>query len=192
MGRMLVAALVGAIVVFAWGYVSNMVLPWHWWSMKPSPNAAAVTEVLKASYPESGLYLLPPPARFEGRDATDAEKKAMRDAYEAGPIAQVFYRKEGAEMMSPLVLGKGLVLAFAGALIAAVMLNMGARAGSSYVSRVAIVVLMAFFAAVTTHCLEWNYWLRQDAYTLVKCADVVVGWTAAACVMAGILTPKTV
>lgn len=190
MGRMLTAALVGAIIVFAWGFVSWVVLPWHWWSMAPMPNDVAVTEVLKSSIKESGLYLIPASAHTADHTPTADEEKVWRDRYEKGPIGRVFYRKEGTTPMDPKTLGKGLAISFGAALVAAVMLNMGARAGSSYASRFTIVFLMGLFAVLTTHFMEWNYWYTEEIYCMIQSADTLIGWVLAGLVMAGIITPK--
>lgn len=190
MGRMLTAALVGAIIVFVWGFVSWVVLPWHWWAMAPMPNDAAVAEVLKSGIKESGLYLSPAPPHFADRAATQDEEKAWRDKHEKGPLVRVFYRKTGSTPMDPMILAKGIGIAFGGALVAAVMLNMGARAGCTYVSRFMIVLLMGVFAVITTHFMEWNYWQTEDLYTMIQAADTLAGWVLAGLAMAWIVNPK--
>ncbi|MCW5765455.1 MAG: hypothetical protein KIT68_05710 [Phycisphaeraceae bacterium] len=189
MGRMLTAAIIGAIIVFAWGAVSWTVLGWQKWVMTGTDDPALV-DAMKKTFKGNGVYVFPGPAMWKDPPATDAEKKAFGERLEAGPIGRIFYRQAGAKEFEPQVLLKGLLLSFAAALIAAVMLNMGARAGSSYISRVMIVVLMGMFSVLTTTFIEWNYWRLEDSYAMLMAADLLVGWIAAALVMAGMLSPR--
>ncbi len=94
MKKKLLGALVGAVIAFAWGYVSWQVLPWHEWSMKSfEQGGAAVTDAIKKEALTSGLYSLP---NFDKDARTDKAKHEawMKQAHE-GPAAFVAVRLEG-------------------------------------------------------------------------------------------------
>ena len=59
MGKTLLAGVLGGMLVFAWGAVSWMVLPWHAQTLHPFQLEGAVQQSFDAHAPASGISLLP-------------------------------------------------------------------------------------------------------------------------------------
>ena len=75
--RYIIAALLGAIVVFLWGFVAHMLLPIGEMGMRKPANEDVVLQAVASGLPQQGIYLLP---------HIDPEKmgdKATVDAWEA-------------------------------------------------------------------------------------------------------------
>src|SRR5437867_7468408 len=51
--------LIGGMVLFAWGVVSWMLLPWHLATLEKFKDEAKVAQALTANATKSGVYLLP-------------------------------------------------------------------------------------------------------------------------------------
>jgi hypothetical protein len=51
---------------------------------------------------------------------------------------------------------------------------------------------MGFFAVLLTYAIEWNYLYRPDDYTLVMCADNLIGSLVVGIVVALIVRPAKV
>ena len=72
---LLLAALAGGAVVFVWGAISWMALPWHHKSFQKFTDEEGVAKALMAAAPASGLYSLP--AVGCGGDATTDRKSVV-------------------------------------------------------------------------------------------------------------------
>src|SRR5712692_3296990 len=66
----------GGIILFAWGAVSWMALPWREGTILPFTNEAALTQAIAANAPRSGIYLLPSP-HPQDKAADAAAKEQM-------------------------------------------------------------------------------------------------------------------
>src|SRR5690348_5584587 len=81
-------AVAGAIVVFLWGFVSWMVLPWHEKTFSAFQNEEFVGWTLKENAPTKGIYIAPYCAHQKPQ--TEQEKAASLDQYkkarERGPV----------------------------------------------------------------------------------------------------------
>ncbi|HEV8694108.1 MAG TPA: hypothetical protein VGQ93_07990, partial [Lysobacter sp.] len=80
--RVIIAAVVGGVLLFVWGAVAHMVLPFSEKALKPIPNEAAVLESLRGNVTENGVYWLP---YMNYKTATPEEKKAYADKIANGP-----------------------------------------------------------------------------------------------------------
>ena len=57
--RAIISVAIGTIVLFIWGMVSWMVLPFHGNSLNAIPDGALDTQEMKNLMPESGVYHFP-------------------------------------------------------------------------------------------------------------------------------------
>src|SRR5262245_13985065 len=97
MKRLILAGLAGGVVVFVWGAVSWMVLPWHAASLHTLP-ASAFAE-MKAARMATGVYCYPglPP-----KDASAAERDRLMEACAAGPgVSMMVWHAEGNDPRKP-------------------------------------------------------------------------------------------
>src|SRR5438094_7933582 len=68
--------LIGGLVLFAWGVVSWMLLPWHLATLEKFKDEANVAQALTANAPKSGVYLLPNVHKREAEMTEAKQKKA--------------------------------------------------------------------------------------------------------------------
>lgn len=190
MVRVLVAAILGALVVFIWGAVAWTVLQPYNDGFKRMSDEAAVTAVLDANLPESGAYFLPPMPEH-GPNVSDEERIAINEAFtarhEKGPLGMILFHKSGEPIMEPLILVRGYGIQAGAAFIMALVLAI-ARV-PSFVGRFAIALLMAMFAVTMTHIVNWNFLRFPDGFTLVLIADGVIAWALGGFVIALIVKP---
>ncbi len=174
MVRIALAGLIGAVVLMVWSYVSWMTIPWH----QPGelPQQERVTEALRDSGAESGLYVIPYP--YPDPNATEDEQaaavEALNEAYAQGPIAYIVYRAGGTEPMPTMAFVIGFVLDFIVATVAAIMLTMAASALPTFANRLLFVMLLGLFAAIGSHLMQWNWMNFPLRYSLEMVADSLV------------------
>lgn len=185
--RILVGAVLAAVVVYVWNMASWMFLGLHDDSMARFEESEVVVEALVGSAKESGTYFIPNPP--ETQDMESPEFKEFVEKHKAGPVATIFFSKEGIEPMSPQVMGIGFGLVFASALIAAVLLSM--TSGIGFFGRVLFVALLGVFAAIEGHGSLWNWMHFPQDWTIAMATDVVVGWALAGILLAIIIRPRS-
>src|SRR3954468_10190829 len=122
MGKIAVAALVGGLIVFAWGAVAHMVTPLGMAGMSVLSDEGATIEGLRVSVPKTGLYVFP----VEGMigNTTAAEKKAWEEKIRRGPSGMLVYKAEGTAPMSPRVFIVEFIADVLAAFVAALMVSM--------------------------------------------------------------------
>lgn len=164
--------ILGGIVLFLWGVVSWMVLPWHMNTMNNFNDEGSVAAVIVANAPKSGVYVSP------------TKPSAAQGQAQAQPPALIFatVTLEGgpASMVMPMILS--LLTQIVAALLVGWMLCK--TNGLSYARRVGFVVVFAVAAAVVTHVPYWNWFGFGTDFTLVGVADLIIGWFLAGLVMA--------
>src|SRR5439155_15231765 len=99
MKRFMIGSLVATIVMYVWGAVFWM-SPQPYQVLQRTANDAAIGKLLRDNFPESGTYLVP--GQYN-------DKQTLPALFKAGPIATIHLQREGAEMMSPMVLVSGFI-----------------------------------------------------------------------------------
>ena len=167
------AALAGGGVLFLWGVVYWMALPWHEGVFGQFRDEDAVASVLTQNAPQSGIYVYP-----GGQDEEGIEKMAR------GPIAFVAFHDAGmASLVRPLLTQLGIQV-LAAFLISLLLARVG---DTSYWGRVGFVVLLLLTAGVLCHLPNWNWWHFSTGYILTVFVDLLAGGFLAALVMARII-----
>jgi len=176
--------LLGGLVLFAWGSISWMALPWHRVTFESFTDEVAVAQVLSANARGSGVYILPNGHRREP-GMTEAQQKAVEeDAMkrgEQGPFMLASITLHGWGSMGNAML-VGLLTQIAGALLATWLLLK--TSGLQYWGRVGFLVIFALTVAVLAYVPYWNWWHFSTNYTLVAFADLLIGWFLAGLVIA--------
>ena len=187
----MLGGVLGAVVLFLWGFLYWVVLSDTLLPYKHMADQAAVVEVLQENLTETGIYWFPM-AQYDP-DATTDEKQAAKEAsyerHRQGPLGGVIYHKVGREPMAPSALVKGFVINFVSALLASILLC-SACARKGYAKRVAFVLGLGLFIAVSVHLIAWNYMFSPMGFTLLKIGDSVVGWLLAGLVIAAVVKPS--
>jgi len=193
------------LVLFAWGVVSWMLLPWHLATLEKFKDEAKVAQALTANATKSGVYLLPNVHKHEPGITEAKAKRAEAKAKKAeakGKKAEAKRKKAEAEGMKRMIQGPfmfaavslqgtsgsgaalpiQLVTTIVSALLATWLLTNSTLPG--YWPRVGFLVVLALTAGVICHVPDWNWWGFSASYTAVAFADLLIGWTLAGLVIA--------
>lgn len=192
MKKIMLSGIIGGIVLTIWGVLSWMVFSFHEDTIKPMPNEEQIAAMLKESIHEQGVYMLPSyPPDLKGEEQ-EAAMKLWEERYKKGPIATVFYRPIGSEPMMTSQFIYGIIINIMSALLAAWFLSRSTAVTQSYFARVSFVALLAVFASVAVHMLDWNWMLHPFKYTTSMIVDLLIGWILVGLVIAAIIRqPKT-
>jgi hypothetical protein len=197
--------LIGGLVLFAWGVVSWMLLPWHLATLEKFKDEAKVAQALTANATTSGVYLLPNVHKHEpGLTEAKGKKAEMKGkkAEAKGKKAEAKRKKAEAEGMKRMIQGlfmfaavnlQGtsgsgaalpvqLVTSIVSAILATWLLMNTTL--PSYWQRVGFLVILALTAGVICHVPNWNWWGFSASYTAVAFADLLIGWALAGLVIA--------
>jgi hypothetical protein len=179
--RLLIAALLGGIVLFFWGFVSHMILPVGEMGHGQAVNEDVVMAALRDGLPaQEGVYHVPGLAPDKYEDAAAVAAYSAKAA--ANPNAVIFYQPVGRDgmAMGPQM-GKEFATNFVSALLAAWIL---ALAPFGFGKRLAIATALGLFAWLVISVPYWNWYRFGDAFTLGSLIGTVTGWFLAGLPMA--------
>lgn len=165
--RCFIGSILAGIVLFIWGAVSWMVLPWHSQTIHDFPNSQAIL----SSLTQSGMYISPSPSHYQEQTNTPSQTIVFASVQ----------REQPTSMVLPLLISLGTQI------IAAIFVYwmLSLTTGLSYIGRLFFVVVFGLAAGLVTHVPYWN-WFGFDMYfTLTQLADLVIGWFLAGLIMAG-------
>jgi hypothetical protein len=177
MQRILLAALVGGLVVFAWGAVSHMVLQLGELGISAAPAEAGTLAALQRALPEPGLYFLP---SMQGMEPDQMPA--------SGPAAFLAWRPEVSYGM-----GANLAIEFASgflaALLAAVILG---ACGSSFtvLQKGVATMAMGLFGWLSICASYWTWYGFSDGFFLGEGIQQAVGWLLAGLAMGAVSRPR--
>ena len=186
-GRILVAAILGGIALFAWGAVAHMVLGLGDTSFKGIPNEEMVLGTMKQNITQPGLYFFP------WMDMKSADKVAMEawtQKYKTGPAGLMVFKPVGGEGMSPKQMITQLVTDFLAVLFAVILLAKAVGGIGGYFGRV---MFMATFGLITSFALTfpyWNWYGFPFDFAIASLIEQVGGFMVAGLVVGGMLKPK--
>ena len=147
-------------------------------------SGAEIREELR-SLPESGTYVVP------DMELYDQDEDEFKRRHEAGPIAMLFVRKEGAQPGSPSTFAKGFVQMFASALLMALVLRMVVGGLRSYGSRVLFTLVAGAAGAVMSDLGAIIWWLHPAGVHVADFAYHLVGWLLVGLILARFVRPRT-
>jgi hypothetical protein len=182
--RLIVAALIGGIVLFTWGFVSHMLLPVGELGLRTLPIAQqdAAIAGLKAGMTEPGIYMLPTLENMEDY-GDQAKMDALGERMKTNPYAFVAYSPDPNPAGTSM--GPQLATEFAtnvvSALIAAFIVGFAAV---GYGTRVLLFTALGVFTFVTAHVPYWNWYRFPTDFTMGAAVGHVVGWFLAGLAMA--------
>jgi hypothetical protein len=180
--RWLLAALSGAVVMFAWSTLSHTMLI-RGIGFTRMPDEAAVVAQLRTSIHEEGLYFFP------GIDwdakPTAGENAAWQARFRAGNGILVYHPSSG----DPVSPGKMLLQLLCDLLAAAIAAWLVARLPGPYWRRVVAVGAMGVFGCLGVSALFWNWYGFGHAFFAAHCFDKIVGWLVAGAAIARVAAP---
>ena len=178
--KAILASVLGALVLFIWGFISWAALPFHTSTMHALSNEDSVAAVIKAGNASSGVYQFP---SMNGPNKEGAEAK-----WHAGPMAMIFYSTEGMNNMSMYFI-KGFIVYIIAVWIAVMMLSKISWSLASYGNRVRFMSMIGLILAVGGRLNDWAFMHFPTDFSLLLAADDVIGWTLAGLVVARIIKP---
>ena len=184
--RILIGGLLGGIVVFIWGAIGHVALPLGEMGISAIPDEESVTNALRSSIKEKGLYFFP--GYDKSKPLSESEQKAWEAKLNAGPSGIMVVTPSGAEAMSPKQLGLELASNVVAALLAAILLSM---TNVGFVRRVLFVTLLGAFGWMSISVSYWIWYGFPTDFTVAALVMEVVGWFFAGLVLAAIVRPST-
>jgi len=178
--RILLAGVLGGFALFMWGGVSHNVLGLGAIGVQYLPQQQPIMDALRASVPQSGLYV------FQQADAAGqvpADKAG-------GPYGIMIYHSAGAGSVMTGRLVNQCLLHIAMALFAVFLLSL-VSGRTSFISRVGFVTFVGLGVALMTHVEYWNWYGFPLSYTITSIFIVVVGFLFVGLIAAAIVRPPT-
>ena len=180
--RVILAAVLGGIVMFAWGAVTHMVLNIDADAFGQIPNEASVAAAMKENIPADGMYFVP--GLDMTRHPTEEELATFTAKHREGPTALIVYHQVGGEPMTPMQLGTQFGFCVLTSLLGALIL---AFASVGFGRGVIISALIGLAGWVSLSLPYWNWYKFPMAFVRSELIDQGVGWVFAGVVMAFIL-----
>jgi hypothetical protein len=191
--KLLLAALLGALAIFAWEFVAHMFTPLGEAGIDFMPKPATVSSSLEIAIgSRAGMYMFPT-GGLTG-DASRAERQKamvrMNEEMKTKPSGLLVYKPAGTEFN----FGKNLALQFvtdlAKALLAVALL--GQTRLVSFGRRVGFVVLAGVLAAIVTNIPYWNWYGFNGTFTISQIVTEIIGFFFAGLVIAWLYRPADV
>ena len=187
MVRIVLAAILGGVLMFVWGAVSHMLLPFERNALKPLPNEAQVLSTLSANIDQPGMYYFPWIDMYGKAPPQQQAEWELKLA--SGPSGLLVYKPNGGEAMSPRQLVtefvSNLLAAFLGALL---LVQLPGGPGR----RVLSLALVGVAAWLSISVSQWNWYGFATPFLLGDLADQFGGWLLAGIGMATLIRPRRV
>jgi len=178
--RIAVAALLGAIVVFLWQFVSHMLLPIGVMGFHAPQNENVVLQAAASGLPESGIYLLPYLAPEKMKDAAAMQEWTQRAQKNPAMFVVVSPSNTMAANMTPELI-KQFITNLLGASLVAIVL--GATAWS-FGMRVLGALAFGIFGWLLDIVPMWTWYKFPADYVVGNLLDQGIGWLLAGIAMA--------
>ncbi len=181
MKRGLIAALLGALLYFVWGFVFSVVLPFGPMVFRQTSDEPALARQIAVSISSPGSYSVP------GTELMASDPAEYKRRREAGPRATLFVYPKGRPMISLVALLGGFGTMFAATSLMTVLLVLVPTA--SYARRV-LIVLLAGIAGIFLGDLGFPFWYDWPwGLWLASAAFHLSGWLFVALLLAAIVRP---
>ena len=183
--KLIIGAVISAVVMMAWGFVFWVNLPFAARTMSELPAVDQVKPILKENVTANGVYLIP---GMQPSPDADKETRAGFDALvKEGPVAKVIFKTHGRGMDDPTMYIQGLAHYFAVAFIGGIILF--AAASPTYMSRVMLVFWVGVFSVVLCKVANVIWWWHPWDYALMEMGFNLVGCILMGLVMAAFVKP---
>jgi hypothetical protein len=183
--RFVLGTLLGAVVLFAWGFVYHAALPFGQEVMGAVPDDVAAAT---AALGKSGIYYYPFMDQASTGDA--AAEEAWAAQHRRGPLLFITYRAEGADPMAPRMFVQAFLHFWLSTVLAGLLLALAAPA--TYGGRALFLFLTGLFAAIAVGLSPAIWWYQPWSFTLYLAIFPASGWLLAAPAMAAVIRPLSV
>lgn len=172
----ILAILIGTIIAYVWSSLSWAVFPFHQWTFKTFTNTQAVSQVITANAPESGVYMIP---------SCENHKAIVQ-----GPLVLSAVRLQGINPNMVKEIITHLITIFIGTTLIAILLQTTART-LKYVQKVGFIALIALIGAILNQIPLWNWHFFSPSFVFMGIVDQVVMYVLAGLGMAGLIKSET-
>jgi hypothetical protein len=192
MARIVAAAVVGGLIVFIWGAVSWMALPFHTMSLQTLPGERQEVDALLSRIHEHGVYHYPGfPHHEDGREPTDEEWEETWQRYRSGPVVSMMVvQPDGIDPFATSKFIVTLAINMVGAGVLAVLIAGVRRSGASWGAAMGYVVGFAIFAVCAGVLPSWLWWSYPWLFGLLEVTDILIAWLLAGAVICAIVSPR--
>jgi hypothetical protein len=185
MVRVVLAAILGGLLMFAWGAVAHTALPFARTAFKPVPNEAAWLPTL-GGVTEPGMYAFP---WIDMGSATAEQQEAWRQKIASGPSGLLVYKPNGGEAMSPRQLVTEFFSNVLAALFGALLL---VQLPGSYGRRVLSMTAVGIAAWLSISVSQWTWYGFSTPFLVGDLVDQAGGWLLAGAGMALLIRRRRV
>lgn len=193
MKRIVLGGIAGAVTLFIWGFLSNMVLRLGETGIRYTGHAAtdtAIADSLKEHLAEPGLYVIP--GVHDAGLTGDEKTKAVEDwasRYQAGPTAFLIFHPTGQSPISPQQLGLQFLVCFVTATIVSALLSCASASLATYPRRLVFVLSLSLLAFVFSQVPWYIWWRFPSDYMMGVLLDQSIGFLLLGVVLAAIVRP---
>jgi hypothetical protein len=164
--KLLLGSLLAGTAMFIWGFISWMILSWH--NPTSLPDSKPLTEAVKATVKEPGVYMLPSMIKADGSKMPNAEHEAQM---KAGPLMLAMIRPGSIDRSMGSYMGVGWVTNFVMALVLGLMLS---RVPLGYSCLVKLSGMIGLFAGLMAWLPNMNWWEYPASYAVPHIVDSVI------------------
>lgn len=187
MGRIILAAIVGGILSFVWGFVSHVMLEMGATGLKQLPAEPLASAALASLKLETGVYPFPSMDMEKSSDMESPEYKDWAERYAKGPTGMVVYNAEGIEPMGTQQMGTEFLT---GVIAAGLMALVVCQSRCNFMGRWGLCLVMGVLTWVAGAVPFWNWWRFPADFMLVGTAsDHILGAAIAGLAVAAIARP---
>lgn len=183
MVRLVIGALLAAMLQFCWGAAFWAILAGRVGLYQQAAQEDHVTSVLQQSIHESGHFFLPHPS---GMSATDESvKKATEERYKTGPVIEIVYRAHGIDKLTTFSVGYAHFVA--SSFLAGVLLWLAYPGLPAYGARVLFVTLAGVFAGFAINLADPIWFHHPWTFAVWKFGFEVGCWLLAGLVLGALV-----
>ena len=178
MKKLLIGSLVGAIILFIWGFFAWALSPLHLHTYSYSPVQDSVLRVLAEGNVETGAYVFP---MADNRNAKafdgDYQKESQRVMTENSgkPMATVYYLKEGYQM-GGLTMLRGFLFNFLAVLAASIILVPAFTTLNTFFGRWWLTLVIGLLLNAAGPLLHYNWMGAPWPFTVDMVLDNFLNW----------------
>lgn len=178
MKKIMISSIVGAIIMFAWSFLSWTVLPVHLHTFKHTPGQDSILAAMKNSNLTTGTYMVPS-VDNTNVSAFDSEyHKKMEDMMKSAvnkPMATIFYVDAVPAMHISSML-KGFLYTLIAMFCVCMLLSLAYQSDASFFMRWWMVMLFAIVYSMMGPMMGHNWMHEPWHYTSGFICDAFIGW----------------
>ena len=185
--RLITGGIVGGITLFMWGFVSWVVLTWHFDTVRHDSSVMAVVEYIEDNLQETGVYYFPPMTTMR---PDETEMEAYTELHKNSPSGMIFYNAQHLDPMSPSRLFVGFLADVGAAIFATLLLIVALPSLPKYWGRVVYVASLGVFAIFAIRLVDGVFFNLPIRWTVNQTLDTAISWMLVGLVLAAIVRPE--